>query len=341
MTAPVIRWNYEELAQIAQIFDAEADRARSMQADVRRQIDILRSGHWIGVAADKFYAQSDAELMPALTRLNNALANAAQTTRQISEHARETEERAATLLGRLRAMADLMNQFSPGLGAALAGAIAAAAAHRAAALANPSSAFNIMGTELISASEAPASVQIPSSLSTGMKGAWDDSFPDGKSHEQGGILVRKADGTYEFRRGSSDNGTSGTFSVNRGDLKAGETLVASAHTHPYDASEGSHTNVPFSGTDIANLIFNPEPMKMVQSGEGQFVVARSKEFDALFTGKSDADKEVLYGQMKADWDAAFDAAPGTFAQRNDAAVKAVASKYHLLYYSGKGDTLNR
>src|SRR5262245_37325667 len=67
----------------------------------------------------------------------------------------------------------------------------------------------------------PVTFTLSPELKQGMKDAWDASFPGGRSQEQGGILVRKADGSLEWRAGPAGN--SGSFSVNYGDVRAGET----------------------------------------------------------------------------------------------------------------------
>src|SRR5438132_14391503 len=45
----------------------------------------------------------------------------------------------------------------------------------------------------------PESMELPKELTDGMQAAWDASFPGGKSQEQGGILVKTAQGKCEWR----------------------------------------------------------------------------------------------------------------------------------------------
>jgi len=177
---------------------------------------------------------------------------------------------------------------------------------------------------------------VPAELKAGLKDAWDASFPHGKSQEHGGILVRKADGTLEWRAGNA--GTSGTFQINYGDLKSGETLVASAHTHPYDASEGGHRDVPFSGGDLANMVTGAESQKFVQSGDSVFRAAKTEEFEKLVKASN---PDTLKTEMKATFNTALGGATGSFQDRVEAGVKAVCEKYHLEYFKGTGDSLTR
>jgi hypothetical protein len=187
--------------------------------------------------------------------------------------------------------------------------------------------------------DAPKKLTIPKEFAEGMKKAWGKSFPGGKSQEQGGILVKNKDGSYEWKAGKA--GTSGTFSINYGDQDADEALVASAHTHPYDKSEGGYTDVSFSGADLANLVSLKENLKMVQSGDGIFVVSRTQEFDAMVKKRNKSEKQKLKSEMKKTWNDSFKGAKGKLQQRVEVAVKAVCSKYHLVYYKGKGGKVTK
>jgi hypothetical protein len=184
--------------------------------------------------------------------------------------------------------------------------------------------------------KAPKTVTVPPELTKGAQGAWDDSLPGGKSQEQGGILVRNADGTYEWKRGKP--GKAGSWSQNYGDVDKDETLVALLHTHPYDATEGGYTDVPFSGQDLALLVIKDEPITTVQSGKGFFVAAKSKEFLDRVAKLDAAGQRKLFDEMKVTWDNAFNTALSNGKSFSEAALLAgreVANKYKLLLYAGE------
>jgi hypothetical protein len=184
--------------------------------------------------------------------------------------------------------------------------------------------------------------KLPPEVKAGLEKAWKDSFPGGKSQEQGGILVRKKDGTLEWKPGkpmSLADGGSGAFSPNYGDVKKDETLVATAHTHPYTKAEGGHTNVTFSGGDLGNMAIEPrEPMKFVRSGEGVFMVRTTEAFEKELKDKGGA---KLDAEMRKTYKDAFDKFPGGVVDSAEAATKAVCEKYHLEYFKGKDDTLTK
>lgn len=192
------------------------------------------------------------------------------------------------------------------------------------------------------ASGAGATFALPPAVKDGLARAWGGSFPDGKSQEQGGILVRRSDGTLEWKPGRPmplDQGGSGAFSPNYGDVLPGETLAATGHTHPYTAAEGGFTDVTFSGDDLANMAIDPrEPMKFARSGDTVFMTRSTEAFERELRDKGSA---RLAEEMRRTFREAFDRFPGGTVASGEAAAKAVCEKYHLDYFRGKGDTLTK
>jgi|GEM_PF-2803038 len=191
----------------------------------------------------------------------------------------------------------------------------------------------------LSQKDTPDSIQLPDEVEKGMSEAWGDSFPNKKSQEQGGIMVREKDGSYGFVRGAA--GKSGSFPPNYGDKKADQEVVGSAHTHPYDESEGGHEGVAFSGGDIANLVYQPDKLKMVKAGETEFVLVRTAEFQKLVDEADTEGKKTLHKEIKDTWNSAFKGAKGDFVTRCEIAVKATVEKYKLSFYKGKEGKVDR
>jgi hypothetical protein len=187
--------------------------------------------------------------------------------------------------------------------------------------------------------DSPESMTLPKEASEGMDTAYKDSFPDDKAQEQGGIMVRNDDGTYGFTRGAA--GIGGTFSPNYGDKGADQQVIGSAHTHPYDQSEGGHKGVAFSGADVANLIYQPDKLKMVEAGGTQFVLVRTEEFQKQVDALDAPGKEALHAAIEDHWDAQYAAAKGTFPARCEIALKSTVQKYKLSFYKGKEGKVDR
>ncbi|BAZ32223.1 hypothetical protein NIES4074_47250 [Cylindrospermum sp. NIES-4074] len=199
--------------------------------------------------------------------------------------------------------------------------------------------FNQITGEKLNEADAPDKLKLPPQLIKGMQDGWDKSFPGGKSQEQGGIIVKDKEGNYQWKPGKS--GTSGSFTPNYGDQGKDDTLIGVGHTHPYDASEGGMTDVSFSGDDLARLVYVEDRIAVVQSGQGQFVAARTEEFNTMLKGLDEAGKKKMFDEINKTWDDTFKSAKGKFQERVEAAVKAVCSKYHLVYYKGKDGNLTK
>jgi hypothetical protein len=191
--------------------------------------------------------------------------------------------------------------------------------------------------------DAPAQISFPTVLTVGARYAMNNSFPGGRSQEHGGLLVKNADGSWEFKRGEA--GQSAMWTQNYDDLEEGEVLVALLHTHPYDATEGGFTHVSFSGQDLAMLVASDEPITVVQSGPGMFAVAKSKEFDDWISRYSWSQRDSIYRQMVQHFEQTMQRAMNSgrsFPDAIDDAVVAVAKKYKLVYYKGEaGEALKR
>lgn len=79
------------LAQIAKSFGTEAEQTRQSISNLKSKMETLRGGDWKGDAANKFYAEMDGAVLPAYTRLSNALGTAQDITNKIQKLAKQTE----------------------------------------------------------------------------------------------------------------------------------------------------------------------------------------------------------------------------------------------------------
>lgn len=183
--------------------------------------------------------------------------------------------------------------------------------------------------------DAPDKVQVPKEMNDGLKKGWDGSFPGGRSQEQGGILVQNKDGSHQWKPAPAGN--SGSIGMNYGDVGKDQKLVAAGHTHPYDKTEGNERNVAFSKQDMSRMVTAPESMHMVRSGDSQFMIAKSDEFNKRVAGLDDTGKAAMARDMNRTWQTTFDNTKGTFQEKVDAAVRKVGSDYGLIYYRGGAD----
>ncbi|MCW1970236.1 MAG: WXG100 family type VII secretion target [Anaerolineae bacterium] len=98
MAAPKIKANYAQLTEIAQLFQQHAEAVNQQLNAIKHGVEKLSAGDWQGQGASAFYAEMNADIMPAFKRLGNALAQAAQKTLAISQQFSQAEEDAARVL---------------------------------------------------------------------------------------------------------------------------------------------------------------------------------------------------------------------------------------------------
>ena len=92
--ADEIRANYEQLEQVAARFDRQSQAVSQMLQKMKGSMNNLKSG-WQGRGSDSFFAEMNGVVLPASTRLQNALQEASQVTKQIVQTIKQAEEEAA------------------------------------------------------------------------------------------------------------------------------------------------------------------------------------------------------------------------------------------------------
>lgn len=100
MAADTVQVSYEELEQIIRWFESCADDTHALIRRVENQINTLESGGWIGIGADKFYAEIYDLVLPGVYRLMDALNEAGNTTHELHDLYASAEEDAGNLIGR-------------------------------------------------------------------------------------------------------------------------------------------------------------------------------------------------------------------------------------------------
>lgn len=98
MPAPTIRADYDQLREIQNTFQREAEDIGRMLQNLRSAYDPLRQGDWIGPGANAFFSEMESSVYPSLQRLRNALDQAAKTTKQIADEIRQAEQEASNCL---------------------------------------------------------------------------------------------------------------------------------------------------------------------------------------------------------------------------------------------------
>lgn len=91
-----IRVNYEQLDQAAGKFASQMQAVEDMLQKVMGSFQDLENGGWIGRGSEAFISEMRGEVLPAVTRLINALNEGQQVTRQIAQLMRQADQEASS-----------------------------------------------------------------------------------------------------------------------------------------------------------------------------------------------------------------------------------------------------
>ena len=224
---------------------------------------------------------------------------------------------------RVRLTAWLDASFDGGRAAVLKGRVEAVSLTKA-------KTFEDMTKGGVTEKDSSEKIQLPKDLTDALADAWSKSFPKGRSKEQGGLLIQKPDGSLDWVK--STKSTSGATTLPWDKVPKGATPIVAAHTHPYDKTEGGDLGVTFSGGDLANLVTQSVPLKVVHAGDRYFAVAKTKEFDDLVAASRDTAK--LGAKISKDYTTALNGAVGSLADQALEAARTICRTYHLVLYQG-------
>jgi WXG100 family type VII secretion target len=96
-----VRADYDQLSEVARSFERESTELRRALDAIRRQVEVLERGDWIGKGAQAFYREMRSQVLPSLQRLVNALEAASRVTLQASRVMKEAEDDSANLFRRI------------------------------------------------------------------------------------------------------------------------------------------------------------------------------------------------------------------------------------------------
>jgi uncharacterized Zn-binding protein involved in type VI secretion len=188
-------------------------------------------------------------------------------------------------------------------------------------------------TVLIGNVGVPKVITFAPELTAAFARQWNDSFPDGKAQEHGGMIVTEAGALKMVNAGAGLEPRSASYVEDR-KVAPGQTIEGVFHTHPFDRSEGSYTNISFSGADAAMMVNAGEDVSVVQSGEGLFVFKRTFQTPpGADHDRIEEENNVLIAQLTR--------SGRTFREASSQAARETARKLHLEYYEGKNGTVTQ
>lgn len=90
-----VQINYDEVDNLAQLFQVNAEAINQLRARVQSGVDDLAGGGWEGQGSTRFLAEMNQEIFPATGRLAEALQEANRVTLLIVQIMRDADEEAA------------------------------------------------------------------------------------------------------------------------------------------------------------------------------------------------------------------------------------------------------
>jgi len=95
--ADQVKIEYEQMQNIISVFDDHSQQSQQVLQRVSAQVDVMRSGSWVGANADRFYQEMDNEALVALQRLVNAFQQLTESSSEIVRVMQNAEEEASTI----------------------------------------------------------------------------------------------------------------------------------------------------------------------------------------------------------------------------------------------------
>jgi WXG100 family type VII secretion target len=91
--------DHESLAYFASQLEKECQEVVYLRDQTRNLVDNLAYSGWSGMGADRFYAEMYEVVLPALSRLYEALSDSALTARKVTILFQQAEQEAANNFG--------------------------------------------------------------------------------------------------------------------------------------------------------------------------------------------------------------------------------------------------
>jgi WXG100 family type VII secretion target len=92
-----IRCDYDQMDQVSNQFNQQAQHIEDMNNKIHAVYDKLRDKGWEGQAAEKFFDEMDSKIIPSEVRLKQALEQASQACKQIAQSIKQAEQEASQL----------------------------------------------------------------------------------------------------------------------------------------------------------------------------------------------------------------------------------------------------
>jgi WXG100 family type VII secretion target len=98
MSAPEIRCDHDQIQKIGSQFSAQSSAIGGVNRKLKSAQATLEGGDWIGRGATQFFKEMNSEINPAMKRLEKAMDEAANVSKQISQTLTNADEESSRIL---------------------------------------------------------------------------------------------------------------------------------------------------------------------------------------------------------------------------------------------------
>ena len=98
MSAPEIRCDHDQIQKIGSQFSAQSSAIAGVNRKLKSAQSTLEGGDWIVRGATEFFKEMNSEINPAMTRLQKAMDEAANVSKQISQAMKNAEDESSRIL---------------------------------------------------------------------------------------------------------------------------------------------------------------------------------------------------------------------------------------------------
>ncbi len=98
MSAPEIRCDHDALQKIGSQFSAQSSAIAGVNRKLKSAQATLEGGDWIGRGATEFFKEMNGDINPAMTRLQKAMDEAANVSKQMSQVLKNADDESSKIL---------------------------------------------------------------------------------------------------------------------------------------------------------------------------------------------------------------------------------------------------
>jgi WXG100 family type VII secretion target len=99
--AQIRKLNYDDMTNIVGKFKSEGQEIDALLKQTKGKVEALHNNQWVGQGSEKFFGEMEQSVLPATSRLVDALAHAADVAQRIADTIRRFDEETKSFFNNL------------------------------------------------------------------------------------------------------------------------------------------------------------------------------------------------------------------------------------------------